>query len=155
MKLPKQLQRAVSTVSATVQQLIYEVALWAQGLPAEANRKARTEYEDAAANQRPTEQLAQRLDAFLRFQATLTRREGQLNPTDCAIAAAASSGRNTREIADFMGFEQTYVRNRLHKVHERAREWAAQQPNEEPEPGETSDVSEVLDIFAEAQGRVG
>ncbi len=126
-KLPSKLRRHFVNLSATIQTLFGECILAIEGLDAEPNRKAQTEFEVATLSQKSTEQIAEQLQAFLSHK--VVARE-TLDTVDGAIAVAAASGKSTREIAEFLGYKQRFVMRRLcavqklivaAKVHKRSR----------------------------------
>lgn len=138
LKLPRRLQRHVANLSATVQVLLSEVILYAEGLELDANRRAGTEFVTATKTKKPKEWLNEQLSAFLDAN----------KADDIAIAFCAGSGRSTRQIANFLGLEQQYVKRRLFAIRKLAEQHCPPAPEDEKRPDAT-----VIEIFAEAQRR--
>ncbi len=151
--LPRSLRRHFVNLSSTIQVLIGEIVLAVEGMDAEPNRKAETEYEDASRNKRATEQLAEQLRGFLEHE--------RLDPTDSAIAVAASQGHTTREMSEFFGFKQAFVMRRLCAVMKRVNDKRRSQEREAAAQLQMSMFDgrgqgvhpDVIGLFAEAQRR--
>ncbi len=137
LKLPAKLQRHVANLSATVQVLLAECILYAEGV----EDRARTEggkLDYALKSKKETSLLAEQLKQFLLVSQS---------SDELAIATAASNGKSTRQIADFLGFEQRYVDRTLLKVRrEAAKAWRREQA-----PEATGDGATILEMFADAQ----
>ncbi len=163
-KLPSKLQRHFANLSATIQTLFGECILAIEGLDAEPNRNARTEFEVATLSQKSTEQIAAQLQEFLSHKAAA---RDILDTVDGAIAVAAASGKSTREIAEFYGYKQRFVMRRLCAV-QKLISAARVKPRSRPErfvrqlafawfggqdPNTESDGAEIAEVFAMAQRR--
>lgn len=136
-KLPRKLQRHVANLSTTVQVLLSELVLYVEGHQHGQMRKAETEYKWALeTGKKHAALLADQLQGFV----------GNRKCDDVAIAVAASAGRSTGEIADFLGMEQEYVMRRLREI----RRMAAKGQKAQHE-AEQNDDATVLELFVEAQ----
>lgn len=139
LKLPRKLQRHVANLSSTVQVLLSEVILYAEGLEAEANLSTGAKLKSVMKAKKSTELIAEQLTSAIGETAE-----------DMAIAVAAAAGRSTKEIAEFLSFEQAFVMRRLCAIRKTAeKEWKHRQE----EPRAKGDGAIVLEIFAEAQRR--
>ncbi len=135
LKLPAKLQRHVANLSSTVQVLLAEVILYAEGLEAEANISTGGKLKSVMKAKKSTELLASQLECLV-GEAT----------DDIAIATAAAAGRSTKQIADFFGFERDHVRRRLRDVRALAEKAWDTRPAEEPR----KDTGSILELFAES-----
>lgn len=154
LKLPSKLSRAVNSVSTTVQVLIAEIIMHAEGLN-DRDRSEAGKLDYAMRNQRATELLEKQLQDFLCSR--------KLKPEDAAIAMAASVGHSTREIADFFDMSQLYAMRRLCAIRKQAADYKRRRDRvkdiaqlcfaffRSPEP--TQDQTDVVEIFSEAQNR--
>lgn len=153
MKIPKPLERKLHTLSVTVQELVCNIVLAIEGLEAEPQRKAQTEYETADSTKKATRLLNEQLKGFI---------EGRrIDPEDAAIAFAAISGRSTREVAEFFSMNQLYAMRRLCALRKQAAGWKPSKRRRMIanvvqlafsfmlDPSE--DDIHVLEIFSEAQ----
>lgn len=145
MKLPRQLQRKLLSLSTTVQELVCNIVLAVEGLDPEPQRKAQTEYEAAEKNKKATALIAERLNAIVGQSGAIV--------DDIAISCAANSGRSTREIAAFFGYEQSYVMRRLCAVRKVVEKAHADVERPVALPSASGDGATVLELFAEAQRR--
>lgn len=150
MKLPRQLQRKLLSLSTTVQELVCNIVLAVEGLDPEPQRKAQTEYETAEKNKKATALIADKLHGVLSHGGELV--------DDIAISVAADAGRSTREIAEFLGVEQSYVMRRLcavRKVVDKAHGCASFPSGDARSQGCASQPvgATVLELFAEAARR--
>lgn len=139
-KLPANLKRHFVNLSVTIQQLIGEIVLTIEGMPSQENRAEDAKLEQSARARRANEAINNKLREFIQAH--------QLINDDAAIASATANGRSTGDIADFLGLEQRYVRNRVAAIRKAADVWR-------PEPGPIEAYSEgsIVEIFAEAQIR--
>jgi len=113
-RLPRDLQRCVNNLSATVQVLLSEIVLHAEGLGRQQMRMASTEYEWALkTGKKYAEKIASDLDGLI-------LKRGKRKADDVAIAVAAAAGRSTSEIAEFFGFERHYIELRLNRIRKTA-----------------------------------
>ncbi len=140
-KLPSKLKRHFANLSATIQTLIGEIVLSVEGLQAESNRNASTEFEEVRSSQKATAALQDQLQAYLSQE--------KLSPTDAAIAVATAAGRSTREIADFHGFEQRYVMRQLCAIRKQIAKWNPAPDTEQLELFEEQErQAQIVDTFA-------
>ncbi len=138
--LPATLHRKFVNLSLTVQQLVGEIVLTLEGMPTRDNRTETAKLEQAARARRANELITEQLRAFIACK--------QLGAEDSAIAVSTVAGRTTQQIADFCGLEARYVMRRLCQIKKLAQKWQpVDVPIEEHEGGE------VLELFAEAQGK--
>ncbi len=139
-RLPANLKRHFVNLSVTIQQLITEIVLTIEGMPAQENRAEDAKLEQSARARRANEAICNKLRDFIAAH--------QLLNDDAAIAMATANGRSTGEISDFLGLEQRYVRSRVHAIRKSADKWTAP-----PHTGADaySDGASVIEIFAEAQ----
>lgn len=97
--LPRHLQQAVATLSVTVQELVFEVALHAVGLPPELPPKPDSGVEGAWRHNQPTPDDNESLRDYLYKSAP------DWFVDRCAIGVAAIAGRTAPEIDEFFGWE--------------------------------------------------
>lgn len=96
--LPRHLQQAVATLSVTVQDLVFEVALHACGMPPELPAKPDSGHEGAFCRNHPTPDDTERLRDFIYGR-------GRDMADRFAIGVAAIAGRTAAEIDEFFGWE--------------------------------------------------
>ena len=139
-KLPANLRRHFLNLSTTIQQLIGEIVLTIEGMPAQENRAEAAKVEQAARARRANEAINDKLRDFINAH--------QMSADDACIAAATANGRNTSEIADFLGLRQEYVMRRVNAIRKTVAAW-------NPDLGaiEATEAHGVLEVFAEAQYR--
>ncbi len=140
LKLPRRLQRHVANLSSTVQVLLSEVILYAEGFEAEANLSTGAELKSVMKAKKSTELLAEQMKELV----------SDSSADDVAIAVCAAAGRTTREIADFLALEQAYVMRRLCSIRKIAEKAWQKRP---AEPEARGIGATVLELFAEAQRR--
>lgn len=134
LKLPAKLQRAATNLSATVQTLLTEIILYAEGFDDRA-RSEGGKLDYAMRNKRATALLSEQLKTLLTDDSA----------DDVAIGVASLAGRSTKEIAEFLGLQQHYVMRRLCAIRKVA---AKTKPAEEEKPKYDATI---LELFAEAQ----
>jgi hypothetical protein len=147
--LPKQLQNAISTVSATIQQLIFDVALHASGLPAEPARSSAAIHRDRTQHEGKTAARNEQLRQYVEAQARAPHPRYPLSPYDYALVIMSLAGHTSRRIAEFLGLEHMPLKKRLDAVLARAK--TAEKDDEDAELGVRSDV---LEAFSEAQNLI-
>lgn len=113
--LPRHLQQAVATLSVTVQELVFEVALCATGMPSELPPKPDSGVEGAWRRNHPTPERNQELRDYMYNQAPTDflhslcvqplRVIGPAFIDRCAIGVAAAAGRSAPEIDRFFGWD--------------------------------------------------
>ncbi len=97
--LPRHLQQAVATLSVTVQELVFEVALCATGMPSELAPKPDSGVEGAWRRNHPTPEDTEILRDYVYNMA-------EPDFVDrCAIGVAALAGRTAAEMDEFFGWE--------------------------------------------------
>lgn len=96
--LPKHLQKAVSTQSVTVQELIFEVALHAAGLPPEPPMKPEAWVDGAFRHDHLTPEDRDELRDYVYSQ-------DRRMIDRYAVGVAVIAGRTAKEIDEFFGWE--------------------------------------------------
>ena len=125
--LPRHLQKAVATLSVTVQELVFEVALHASGMPTELPMKPDSGIEGGWRHNHPSPEDNEALREYLYESASsdfldnLTSKPlrivGPAFVDRCAIGIAAAAGRSAPEIDRFFGWEGQ-ARYRLKELRE-------------------------------------
>lgn len=98
-QLPRHLQQAISSLSVTVQELVFEAMLTASGMPAELPIKPDAYVEGAWQHNRATPEDNDALRDYLYNSAE------PFFVDRCAIGVAAIAGRTAPEIDEFFGWE--------------------------------------------------
>ena len=112
--LPRHLQQAVATLSVTVQELVFEVAMWAVGMPSELPPKPDSGVEGAWQRNHPTPEDTENLRDYIYSIADPSFVDR------CAIGVAAIAGRTAAEMDEFFGWENV-ARYRLKWLRSRSR----------------------------------